>query len=97
MVARLGEFLLRANLIAEAQLDQAIAQQKVEGSRLATILSKLGWVREEDVCRCLGEQYGIPYIDLDNQTILPEVIRLIPQGIVQKHLVRGLSFGAVKG
>jgi len=32
----------------------------------------------------LGEQYGIPYIDLDSQTIPLEVIRLIPPGIVQK-------------
>jgi type IV pilus assembly protein PilB len=87
MAARLAELFLRANLISEAQLDQAIAQQKVEGSRLGTILTKLGWVKEEDVSRCLGEQYGIPYIDLDSQTIPPEVIRLIPPGIVQKHLV----------
>jgi type IV pilus assembly protein PilB len=87
MAARLAELFLRANLITKAQLDQAIAQQKVEGSRLGTILTKLGWVKEEDVSRCLGEQYGIPYIDLDSQTIPPEVIRLIPPGIVQKHLV----------
>jgi type IV pilus assembly protein PilB len=87
MAARLAELFLRANLITKAQLDQAIAQQKVEGSRLGTILTKLGWVKEEDVSRCLGEQYGIPYIDLDSHTIPPEVIRLIPPGIVQKHLV----------
>ena len=87
MGARLGELLLHANLITEAQLDQAIAQQRVEGGRLGTILTKLGWVDEEDVSRCLGEQYGIPYIDLDSQTIPPEVIRLIPSGIVQRHLV----------
>jgi type IV pilus assembly protein PilB len=87
MAARLGELFLRANLISEAQLDQAIAQQKVEGSRLGTILTKLGWVKEEEISQCLSEQYGIPYIDLDSQTIPPEVIRLIPPGIVQKHLV----------
>jgi type IV pilus assembly protein PilB len=87
MAARLGEFLLRANLITEAQLGQAIAQQKVEGSRLDTLLLKLGWVTEENICRCLGQQYGIPYIDLDSQTIPPEVIRLIPQSMVQKHLI----------
>jgi type IV pilus assembly protein PilB len=44
-------------------------------------------VKEEDVTRCLGEQYGIPYIDLDAHTLAPEVIRLIHPGIVQKHLV----------
>jgi type IV pilus assembly protein PilB len=87
MAARLGELLLRANLITRDQFEQAIAQQKVDGGRLGTILMKLGLVKEEDVTRYLGEQYGIPYIDLDSQTIAPEVIRLIHPGIVQKHLV----------
>ena len=87
MAARLGELLLRANLITRDQLEQAIAQQKVDGGHLGTILTKLRLVKEEDVCRCLGAQYGIPYIDLDTQTITPEVIQLIHPGIVQKHLV----------
>ena len=93
MAARLGELLLRANLITKAQLDQAIAQQRVEGGRLGTLLTKLGWVKEEDISRCLGEQYGVPYIDLDSQTIPSEVIRLIPPGIVQKHLVIPIGKG----
>jgi type IV pilus assembly protein PilB len=87
MAARLSEILLRANLITRDQLDQAIAQQKVDGGRLGTILTKLGFMKEDDVTRCLGEHYGIPYIDLDTQTIAPEVIRLIHPAIVQKHLV----------
>jgi type IV pilus assembly protein PilB len=87
MAARLGELLIKANLITHDQLLQAIALQKLEGGRLGTILTKLGVVREEAISRCLGEQYGIPYIDLDSQTIAPEVIRLIHPGIVQKHLV----------
>jgi type IV pilus assembly protein PilB len=87
MAARLGELLVRANLISEAQLEQAIAQQKAEGSRLGAILTRLGWVTEEEVSRCLSEQYGIPYTDLDSQTIPPEVIRLIPPSIALKHLV----------
>jgi type IV pilus assembly protein PilB len=87
MAARLAELLLRANLITENQLEQAMAQQKVDGGRIGTILTKFGWVKDEDVSRCLGQQYGIPYIDLDSHPIPPEVIRLIPPGIVQKHLV----------
>src|SRR5215475_6573754 len=87
MAARLGELLLKANLITRDQLEQAISHQKVEAGSLGTILTKLGLVKEEAVSRCLGQQYGIPYIDLDSQTIAPEVIRLIHPGIVQKHLV----------
>jgi type IV pilus assembly protein PilB len=87
MAARLGEILLKANLITRDQLEYSVAQQKAEGGHLGTILTKLGLVKEEDVARCLGEQYGIPYIDLDNHTIEPAVVRLIPTSIVQKHLV----------
>jgi type IV pilus assembly protein PilB len=86
MAERLGEILLRANLITRDQLDQAIAQQKVDGGRLGTILTKLG-VKEEDVSRGLGEQYGLPYSDLDTEMLVPEVIRLIHPSLVQKHLV----------
>ena len=87
MSARLGEILLQAHLITRDHLEQAIAQQKVDGGRIGTILTKLGLVKEQDVSRCLGEKFGIPFIDLDTQTIAPEVIRLIPPGIVQRHLV----------
>ena len=87
MAAKLGEMLLKANLITRDQLEQAIAQQKISGGRIGTILTKLCSVKEEDITRCLAEKYGIPYIDLDTQTIDPEVIRLIHPGIIQKHLV----------
>jgi type IV pilus assembly protein PilB len=87
MATRLSEILLRANLITRDQLEQAVAQQKVDGGRLGMILTKLGLVTEEDVTRCLGEHYGIPYIDIEALTIAPEVIRLLHPAIVQKHLV----------
>jgi type IV pilus assembly protein PilB len=87
MAARLGEILLQANLITRDHLEQALAQQRVEGGRLGTILTKLGLVKEQDVSRCLGEKFGIPYIDLDTQTIKPEVTRLLHTSIIQKHLV----------
>jgi type IV pilus assembly protein PilB len=87
MAARLGEILLKANLITQSQLDQALAQQKIEGGRIGSILTKLGFVKEEEVAQCLGHQYGIPYVDLDAQAIDASVSRLIPPAIAHKHLV----------
>ena len=86
MAPRLGEILLKANLITRDQLEQAIAQQKVSGGPLGAILIKRGFVTEADVARGLAEQYGIPYIDVDTHVIDPALIRLIPFGIAQKHL-----------
>jgi type IV pilus assembly protein PilB len=87
MAARLGEILLKANLITQSQLDQALAQQKIEGGRIGSILTKLGFVKEEEVAQCLGHKYGIPYVDLDAQAIDASVSRLIPPAIAHKHLV----------
>ncbi len=91
MAPRLGEILLKANLITQEQLEQAVAQQKTETGRLGAILIKLGLVKEEDIAQCLGEQYGIPYIDLNSHAIDPALIRILPPGIVQKHLVIPVS------
>jgi type IV pilus assembly protein PilB len=91
MAAKLGEVLIKANLITESQLEQALIQQKSEGGRIGSILIKLGCVNEEDVAQCLGQKYGIPYIDLDTQTIDAPVTRLIPPTIAQKHLVIPVS------
>jgi type IV pilus assembly protein PilB len=87
MPPRLGEILLNEHLITPQQLEQAMAQQQLEGGRLGSILIKLGWVTEVDIARALGEQYGVPYIDLDTVDIDPAFIHLLPPGIVQKHLV----------
>ena len=91
MAAKLGEILIKANLITESQLEQALIQQKSEGGRIGSILIKLGCVNEEDVAQCLGQKYGIPYIGLDTQTIDAAVTRLIPPTIAQKHLVIPVS------
>jgi type IV pilus assembly protein PilB len=91
MAAKLGEILLKANLISESQLEQALAQQKGEGGRIGSILIRLGFVNEEDVAQCLGQKYGIPYISLDTQTIDAAVTQLIPPTIAQKHLVIPVS------
>jgi type IV pilus assembly protein PilB len=91
MAAKLGEILIKANLITESQLEQALTQQKSEGGRIGSILIKLGFVNEEDVAQCLGQKYGIPYIGLDTQTIDAAVTRLIPPTIAQKHLVIPVS------
>jgi type IV pilus assembly protein PilB len=91
MAAKLGEILLKANLITESQLEQALTQQKSEGGRIGSILIKLGFVNEEDVAQCLGQKYGIPYISLDTQTIDAAVTQLIPPTIAQKHLVIPVS------
>jgi type IV pilus assembly protein PilB len=58
---KLGELLIKENLITPADLDKAISFQRKEGGRLGEVLAKLGITTEEQIVRVVGKQLGIPY------------------------------------
>ncbi len=84
-VSRLGELLVRNQLISDDQLAKAIAEQKKEGIRLGAALVKLGYVQEHDLASFLSKHYGVPSIDLAEFDIDPAVISLIPEEVAQKY------------
>ena len=84
-VSRLGELLVRNQLISDNQLANAIAEQKKEGIRLGAALVKLGYVQEHDLASFLSKHYGVPSIDLAEFDIDPAVIALIPEEVAQKY------------
>ncbi|NVJ62358.1 MAG: Flp pilus assembly complex ATPase component TadA [Gammaproteobacteria bacterium] len=63
---RLGDLLVEGSVITEAQLMDALKQQKSTGQRLGTTLVNLGYVGEEQLLRFLAQQLEIDYIDLPN-------------------------------
>ena len=88
---RLGEILMRANLITPEQLDQALASQKTTGGRIGSILVKLGYISEEEIASFLGRQYGVPSVDLGKVKVDPAVLKLVPAEVARKHLLIPLS------
>ena len=87
MAVKLGEMLLKAGLVTQAQLQEALEAQKKNGGRLGLNLVKLGIVREDDITQLLSEQYGVPFINLRHFEIDQAVIKLIPCEVAQKYLV----------
>ncbi len=57
--ARLGQRLIDANMVTEAQIQEALALQKKEGGMLGSILVKSGYIKEEELFSYLTEQDGI--------------------------------------
>ncbi len=84
-VNRLGELLVRNQLISDDQLSQAIAEQKREGIRLGAALIKLGFVEEHDLASFLSKHYGVPSVDLSEFDVDPAVVSLIPSEVAQKY------------
>ncbi len=91
MSAKLGEILVRENLISPQHLREALDYQREHGGRLGFNLVKLGLVSDDMITAVLSRQYGIPSVNLDLFNIDPSVISLIPQEVAQKHSVLPLS------
>jgi type IV pilus assembly protein PilB len=84
---RLGELLVRRNIITPEQLKKAFEEQKSNGSRLESTLVKLGYIKEDELLSFLSAQYRVPSIKLSKVEVNPGVIKLIPASIAKKHFV----------
>jgi type IV pilus assembly protein PilB len=84
---RLGELLVREKLISLQQLRQAQDEQKKSGKNLGYSLAKLGYISDGEITSFLSSQYRVPAINLDEYEIDPEVLKLVPKELCEKHKV----------
>nr|WP_276609552.1 type IV-A pilus assembly ATPase PilB [Desulfuromonas acetexigens] len=84
---RLGELLVRNQLVTEEQLKKALELQKSEGCRLGAALIKLDFIKEDELAAFLSRQYGVPSINLSEFEIDTAVIRLLPAEVAQKYQI----------
>ena len=91
MSVRLGEILVKENLITQDQLQKALEFQRANGGKLGSCLTKLGFITDDDITGVLSRQYGVPSINLKYYEIDPNVIRLIPQDTALRYQVIPLS------
>ena len=92
MVSKLGEMLVKAQLITDAQLEEIMKIQRREGGKLGSIVVRQGFCSDQDIVSFLGMQYGVPAADLEQwPPIDPGVIALIPKDLAQRHKVLPLQ------
>jgi len=91
MSAKLGESLLKDNLITPQQLKEALDYQRINGGRLASTLVKLCMLSDEEVTAVLSRQYGVPSVNLDLFEVDPAAVALVPQETAERYCVLPLS------
>ena len=91
MSAKLGETLLRENLITPQQLKDALDYQRSNGGRLGSTLVKLEILSDEQITAVLSRQYGVPSVNLDLFEVDETAIKLIQQDVAKKYMVLPLS------
>ena len=87
MAGRLGELLIKENLITAEQLQEALSAQKGKGGRLGYNLTQMGFLSEDDLTKFLSKQYGVPSINLSEFEVDTEIISLVPFDVAKKYLV----------
>lgn len=91
MSAKLGEILVRENLVTPQQLREALDYQRTSGGRLGSNLVKLGIISDDVITAVLSRQYGVPSINIDLFQIDEDVVKLISQEVALKYTVLPIS------
>jgi len=84
---RIGELLVKEDLLSAEQLRKAREEARAGGGRLGAQITKLGFLEESELSEFVAKQYGVPGIDLDEFEVDPAVIQLIPEEVAVKHTV----------
>ena len=87
MNERIGELLVKENLLSAEQLARAREDARTKGGRLGAQITQLGYLDENELTDFVAKQYGVPSIDLDEFEIDAAVIQLIPEEVALKHTV----------
>ena len=85
MRKQLGQMLIEAGAIDEHQLRSALADQRRWGRPLGRTLVELKLIKEDDLVRVLGQQLGLPSVDLDRVNVPRHVIELVPNQLAFQH------------
>lgn len=85
MKMKIGEILVTGGLITRKTLEESLDYQRVHGGNITQYLIARGYLKEEDLAKCLSIQFGYPYLPLRSYEIPVHIIRLVPVSIVQKY------------
>ncbi|MGH7542204.1 MAG: type IV-A pilus assembly ATPase PilB [Gemmatimonadota bacterium] len=79
--------LLDEGIVTSDALGRALDEQRNSGARLGYCLVSMGYIKENDLTRIFGQQYGVPAVDLSRVQIDPKLLGLLPADFANKHLV----------
>ena len=90
----IGALLYEYGMITKEQLEHAIEVQ--EGRNIEEVLVEQGMVREEEILEVLEFILGIPYVNLNQYTIVDEIASLIPEHIARRYTVVAIDLEGEK-
>jgi hypothetical protein len=94
---RLGELLLRAGVITEEQLRNALTEQKKWGGKLGSVLVDMNLLDEDMLVKALSKQLGLPRVDFKGLVIQPPALKKLDAEFADQRQVLPISLDVSKG
>jgi type IV pilus assembly protein PilB len=82
---KLGELLVQAGAVDDAQLKSALGDQRQWGPPLGMTLVRMGFLDEETLIETLASQLKLPVVKLGGKQVNPEVLERVPIDLAEKH------------
>jgi MSHA biogenesis protein MshE len=81
---RLGDLLVQQKLVSQEQLGEALEKQRQSGRKLGRVLVEHGYVTEDEISGAIARQLNIPFLDLRQVHVRPEIVRLLPEQLARR-------------
>lgn len=82
---QLKAFLIDANLATAEQFDKAQKKAEATKQKVSDVLVSENIINQEELIKLEAYILGIPFVNLEKENILPEVLKVIPEPIARSH------------
>lgn len=89
---RIGDILVEEGILTEEQLEEALKAAKAENKKIGEAITDLGYATEQDIAEALSSQLGFEYVNLSTVHIPDNVLSLINESVLRKHLMIPYAF-----
>ncbi|MDD5432127.1 MAG: type II secretion system ATPase GspE [Candidatus Omnitrophica bacterium] len=81
------DVLLKKGVVTQDQINSAKEEAAKTGMTIDKALERLGFISQVDIGNIIADSIGVPFIDLSDYLIDPDVIKFIPESIAMKYRV----------
>jgi type IV pilus assembly protein PilB len=82
---QLKAFMMDAGLISSEKFDECLKKAEAKGVKVEDVLVSEGIISENDLRKLEAYILGIPFVDLEKETVDPEVLKIIPEPVARAN------------
>lgn len=87
------EFIIDSGLVAKKEIDEAAIEAEKSGKSLGDVLVSRGSLTEDALRRIQAYVLGIPFVNLKDHRVSPDILSLIPEPIARTHNIIAFKKG----